>query len=155
MRLKVLLADDEPYILEGLSKLIDWEAEGFEIVKKASNGLEAYEYLKNNKVDIIFADIQMPNMTGLELLQHIKEEEISDAYFIIVSGFNDFKYAQTAIRYGSMDYVLKPLSKETLMEILAKASLMKDLELKELRDSAGMKRAYLIQNLMMLVRGKF
>ena len=155
MRLKVLLADDEPYILEGLSKLIDWEAEGFEIVKKASNGLEAYEYLKNNKVDIIFADIQMPEITGLELLQRIKEEEISDAYFIIVSGFNDFKYAQTAIRYGSMDYVLKPLSKETLMEILAKASLMKDLELKELRDSAGMKRAYLIQNLMMLLRGKF
>ncbi len=155
MRLKVLLADDEPYIVEGLSKLIDWEAEGFEIVKKASNGLEAYEYLKNNKVDIIFADIQMPEITGLELLQRIKEEEISDAYFIIVSGFNDFKYAQTAIRYGSMDYVLKPLSKETLMEILAKASLMKDLELKELRDSAGMKRAYLIQNLMMLLRGKF
>ena len=155
MSLKVLLADDEPYILEGLSKLIDWEAEGYEIVKKASNGLEALEYLKENEVDIIFADIQMPKMTGLELLQHIKEENISDAYFIIVSGFNDFKYAQQAIRYGSMDYILKPVSKESLSEILAKASVMKDMELKELRDNAGMKRAYLIQNLMMLLRGKF
>ena len=155
MSLKVLLADDEPYILEGLSKLIDWEAEGYEIVKKASNGLEALEYLKKNEVDIIFADIQMPKMTGLELLQRIKEENISDAYFIIVSGFNDFKYAQQAIRYGSMDYILKPVSKESLSEILAKASVMKDMELKELRDNAGMKRAYLIQNLMMLLRGKF
>lgn len=150
-----MLADDEPYILEGLSKIIDWEAEGYEIVKKASNGLEAYEYIKNNKVDIIFADIQMPKMTGLELLQRIKEENLSDAYFIIVSGFNDFKYAQQAIRYGSMDYILKPVSKEGLQEILAKASVLKDMELKELRDNAGMKRAYLIQNLMMLLRGKF
>ena len=86
-----MLADDEPYILEGLSKIIDWEAEGYEIVKKASNGLEAYEYLRENEVDIIFCDIQMPKMTGLELLQRIKEENLSDAYFIIVSGFNDFK----------------------------------------------------------------
>ena len=155
MSLRVLLADDEPYILEGLSKLIDWEANGYEIVKKASNGQEAYEYLKNNSVDIIFADIQMPRMTGLELLAKIKEEGISDAYFIIVSGFNDFKYAQQAIRYGSMDYLLKPVSKEMLEEILAKASVMKDMELKELRDNAGMKRAYLIQSLMMLLRGKF
>ena len=155
MSLKVLLADDEPYILEGLSKLIDWEANGYEIVKKASNGQEAYDYLKNNKVDIIFADIQMPKMTGLELLAKIKEEGISDAYFIIVSGFNDFKYAQQAIRYGSMDYLLKPVSKEMLEEILAKASVMKDMELRELRDNAGMKRAYLIQSLMMLLRGKF
>ena len=155
MSLRVMLADDEPYILEGLSKIIDWEAEGYEIVKKASNGLEAYEYIKNNKVDIIFADIQMPKMTGLELLQRIKEENLSDAYFIIVSGFNDFKYAQQAIRYGSMDYILKPVSKEGLQEILAKASVLKDMELKELRDNAGMKRAYLIQNLMMLLRGKF
>ena len=97
----------------------------------------------------------MPKMTGLELLQRIKEENLSDAYFIIVSGFNDFKYAQQAIRYGSMDYILKPVSKESLQEILAKASVMKDMELKELRDNAGMKRAYLIQNLMMLLRGKF
>ena len=150
-----MLADDEPYILEGLSKIIDWEAEGYEIVKKASNGLEAYEYLRDNEVDIIFCDIQMPKMTGLELLQRIKEENLSDAYFIIVSGFNDFKYAQQAIRYGSMDYILKPVSKESLQEILAKASVMKDMELKDLRDNAGMKRAYLIQNLMMLLRGKF
>lgn len=155
MSLKVMLVDDEPFTLEGLSKLIDWESEGYEIVKKASNGLDAYEYIQNNKVDIIFADIQMPKMTGLELLEKIREENISDAYFVIVSGFNDFQYAQQAIRFGSMDYVLKPISRDNLLEILAKASVMKDMELKELKDSAGMKRAYLIQNLMMLLRGKF
>lgn len=155
MSLKVMLVDDEPFTLEGLSKLIDWENEGYEIVKKASNGLEAYEYIKSNKVDIIFADIQMPKMTGLELLEKIREENLGDPYFVIVSGFNDFQYAQQAIRYGSMDYVLKPISRDNLLEILAKASVLKDMELKEMKDSAGMKRAYLIQNLMMLLRGKF
>jgi len=155
MSLKVMLADDEPFTLEGLSKLIDWEAEGCEIVKKASNGKEAYDYLIDNKVDIIFADIQMPQMTGLELLQKIREEDISDAFFVIVSGFNDFKYAQQALRYGSMDYIVKPIVRDSLIEILAKASVLKDIELKEMKDSAGMKRAYMIQNLMMLLGGKF
>ena len=62
---KVLLVDDEPYILQGLKSLIDWESEGFEVVKSCANGLEAYEYLKENKVDVIFADIKMPEMTGI------------------------------------------------------------------------------------------
>lgn len=155
MSLKVMLVDDEPFTLEGLSKLIDWENEGYDVVKKAANGMEAYEYLLTNQVDIIFADIQMPIMTGLELLKRIREENLSDAYFVIISGFNDFKYAQQAIRYSSMDYVLKPISRENLIDILAKASAMKDIEIKEQNDSVGMKRAYLVQNLMMLLRGKF
>ena len=80
-KLRVLLVDDEPIILGGLSVLIDWEAEGCEIVKTASNGKEAYEYLLENEVDLILADIKMPIMTGLELLERIRTENISDAYF--------------------------------------------------------------------------
>ena len=67
--LKVLLVDDEPFIVQGLSALIDWEKEGFEIAATAENGLEALEYLKKEKVDLIIADIRMPGMTGLELLE--------------------------------------------------------------------------------------
>ena len=58
--LKVLLVDDEPFILQGLKILIDWEQEGFEVVKTAANGEEALEYLRGEQVDLIIADIKMP-----------------------------------------------------------------------------------------------
>jgi len=64
--LKVLLVDDEPFILQGLKILIDWEQEGFEVVKTAANGEEALEYLRGEQVDLIIADIKMPVVTGLE-----------------------------------------------------------------------------------------
>ena len=68
--LKVLLVDDEPFILQGLSALINWENEGYEIVYTCSNGKEALDYLIGNKVDLIIADIKMPVMSGIELLKN-------------------------------------------------------------------------------------
>ena len=65
--LKVLLVDDEPFIIQGLKVLIDWEQEGYMIAGTASNGKEAYDFLKKESVDLIIADIQMPVMTGLDL----------------------------------------------------------------------------------------
>ncbi|MBR4719179.1 MAG: response regulator [Lachnospiraceae bacterium] len=126
--MKVMLVDDEPFIMEGLKVLIDWNALGYEIVKTASNGGEAYEYLKNEQVDMVISDISMPVMTGLELLKRIREEGLSDAYFVILSGYNDFKYAQQAIRYASMDYLLKPIDKEQLTDILKRAAKSKQAE---------------------------
>ena len=120
--LRVLLVDDEPFILQGLSVLIDWKEEGYEIVKTATNGKEALDYLKENKVELIIADIQMPVMTGLELLQQIREEKISEAHFVVLSGYSDFNYAKQAIRFGCMDYILKPVSKEELLGIIRKVS---------------------------------
>ena len=103
--LRILFVDDEPFILQGLSVLIDWEKEGFEIAGTAANGLEAIRFLKNNEVDLILADIRMPAMSGLELLEKLRTEGISDAYFIILSGYSDFEYARKALQYGCMDYI--------------------------------------------------
>ncbi|MBR5407009.1 MAG: response regulator [Lachnospiraceae bacterium] len=128
--LKVMLVDDEPFIMQGLSVLIDWETLGYEIVKCAGDGGEAYEYLKKETVDLIIADISMPVMTGLELLKRIREEKLSDAYFIILSGYNDFNYAQQAIRYSCMEYILKPVNREELTEILKRVSLTGRMESK-------------------------
>lgn len=134
--MKVMLVDDEPFIMQGLSVLIDWNALGYEIVKMASNGGEAYEYLKSEKVDLIISDISMPVMTGLDLLKRIREEGLSDAYFVILSGYNDFKYAQQAIRYASMDYLLKPIDKEQLTDILKRAARSRESELKDVSRNA-------------------
>ena len=105
--LKVLLVDDEPFILQGLKILIDWEQEGFEVVKTAANGEEALEYLRGEQVDLIIADIKMPVVTGLELLEKIRGEKISDAHFVILSGYADFEYARKAIRYDCTDYIFE------------------------------------------------
>lgn len=153
--LRVLLVDDEPFILQGLAVLIDWREEGFEIVATATNGEEAVEYLLHNKVDMIVADIKMPKMTGLELLAKIRKEKISDAYFVVLSGYADFAYAQEAMRYKCMDYILKPVEKAELLSILRKVdSMHQSMEAKR-RDGRRMEQAFLARNMIALIRGKY
>ena len=115
--LKVLLVDDEPFILQGLQILVEWEKEGYEIVAALSNGKEALDYLRSHEVDLIISDIQMPVMTGLELLETIQKEKISNARFAILTGYDDFSYAQRALKYNSMDYILKPVQKKDILTL--------------------------------------
>ena len=122
--LKVLLVDDEPFIVQGLSALIDWEKEGFEIVGTAGNGSEAVEFLKSNPVDLILADIKMPVMNGLEFLKYIRETHLSEAFFVILSGYGDFTYAKEAIKWQCTDYILKPIQKSQLLALLSKVKQM-------------------------------
>lgn len=124
--LKVMLVDDEPFILQGLQVLIDWESEGFTIVKLAENGKIALDYLKEHKVDLILADIKMPVLGGLGLLEEIRNQKISDALFVILTGYNDFQYIQTALRNDCMDYILKPVQQDELRNILHRAAVLKE-----------------------------
>ncbi len=118
--LRVLIVDDEPFIRQGLEVLIDWEAEGFIITGQASNGQAAIKLLKDNAYDMIITDIKMPEMDGVELVTRIKQEGLSDASIIILSGYYDFEYAKTAISCGCRDYILKPIQKDELLETLRK-----------------------------------
>ena len=152
---RVLLVDDEPFILQGLKAVVDWDAEGFTIVRSCANGLEAYEYLKENQVDVILADIKMPEMTGIELLKKIREEEVSDAFFIILTGFKDFSYIQTALRYDCMEYMLKPVEKTELLGVLRKIAKVSDAREEEEGTRRSMEQAYIARNLMALLFGKF
>ena len=77
--LKVMIVDDEPYILQGLQFLIDWNSEGFEIDALMSNGKDALEYLSGHKIDLIISDIQMPVMNVLDLLEEINRQNLSEA----------------------------------------------------------------------------
>ena len=93
---KVMLSDDEKLITEGLTHLIEWEKLNLEVVEVAENGEEALEKFKNNPVDIIITDINMPKMTGLEFIKEVKK--INDqVQFIILSGYDEFSYAKKAI----------------------------------------------------------
>ncbi len=153
--LKVLLVDDEPFILQGLKVLIDWEQEGFEIAGAVSDGREALKFLEKHQADLIFADINMPGVSGLELLKKIREGGKSDAYFVILSGYADFSYAQKAIRYECSDYILKPIEKVQLLEILRKVKNLKEVREEKTRANQKMERAYLERNMIAVIRGKY
>lgn len=153
--LKALLVDDEPFITKGLAVLVDWNALGFTIVETASNGRQALAFLKKCPVDLIIADIQMPVMDGLELLEVIQREKISDAHFVILSGYSDFEYARQALRFDCMDYLLKPVMTDQLTELLQKvrASCRRNTEGKKREEAYG--KAYLAQNLLALIRDQY
>lgn len=153
--LQVLLVDDEPFILQGLRVLIDWEEEGYEIAAALENGEEAAAFLEKNQVDLIIADIKMPGMTGIELLEKIREKKLSDAYFVILSGYNDFSYAQQAIRNNCTDYILKPVERENLLTILRKIADLSESSRIDRQNHQKMENAYLARNMIALLNGKY
>lgn len=117
--LKVLIADDEEKICQLIIKLINWEEMGLKIAATASNGIEALEQAKICKPEILITDIRMPGIDGMELIRKVKEK-LPDTEIIIISGYRHFEYAQTAIRYGVRNYLLKPIKKEELRDTLQK-----------------------------------
>ena len=153
--LRVILVDDEPFIIQGLKVLLDWKSEGFEIVGTFKNGREAYDYLKEESVDLIIADIKMPTMTGLDLLKAIREENISDAYFVLLTGYQEFTYAQIALRYDCMDYILKPVEKNQLLSVLRKINKASIENQEENRSRSEMETAYLARHVISILCGKF
>ncbi|MBD0380853.1 response regulator [Paenibacillus sedimenti] len=116
--LKVMLVDDELYVRKGLLGLIDWESLGFRVCSEADNGKDALRLIEFEQPDVVITDIRMPVLDGLQLIEEVKRRRISACKFIVLSGYNDFSYAQSAIRFGVSDYILKPIEEEELEAIL-------------------------------------
>lgn len=150
--IRVMIVDDEPFIAQGLSILIDWAAEGCEIVKTAVNGLQALEYVKTEPVDLILLDVQMPEMTGLEFLKVIREQKITKAKVLILSGYNDFSYAQRAIQYQCEGYLLKPVQKEQLLEYIGKVRKALEASKQEVDAYKRLEKGYLEQVISSMIR---
>lgn len=119
--LKVLLVDDEPMALEALKIGADWEEYGFSICGECGNGKKALKLIGELHPDLVITDIRMPVMDGLELVKRVKANtDFCDPMFIIVSGFDEFEYAKSAIQYGIQHYLLKPIFKDEFSEVLLK-----------------------------------
>lgn len=116
----VFIADDELIIRQGLKCIIDWEALGFKITGEAANGDDTYNAIIQTAPDLVLIDIRMPKMLGLEVVEAARKKGFKGKV-IILSGFTDFKYAQSAIKNGVDYYLTKPLEEDeltqTLMEI--------------------------------------
>lgn len=119
--LKLVLADDEPVIVRGIKKLVDWEKLGILIVGEYENGGSAMEGILGLKPDIALLDISMPGMDGIEILKNIRRLNLSTKV-IFISGFQDFEYAKSAVTYGAVDYLLKPVILEELLHAIEKAA---------------------------------
>lgn len=119
---RVMVVEDEPLILENTISKIENITPYFKVVGKAFNGQEALSIIDSVKPNLLFTDVRMPIMDGLVLIKHIREK-YPDIRIVIFSGYNEFEYAQQAIKFGVKDYLLKPLSIGSLSETLKKIRL--------------------------------
>lgn len=120
MIFKLLIVDDEATMRKGIASFMNWEAIDCEVAGTASDGLEAIKFLGKNQTDIIITDIKMPGADGLAVAKYVYEN-YPDIKVILLTGYADFEYAQTAIRYNVSSFILKPANKKSLFEAVQEA----------------------------------
>lgn len=116
MAFSLLICDDERRIREGLRYAVDWSSIGINKIGTAADGLEGWEWVCENQPELIITDIRMPRMDGLELLNKTMNA-FPYTIVILLTGYEDFNYAQQALRYRAFDYLLKPTNPETVINV--------------------------------------
>lgn len=140
----IVIADDEAELRQALIRRINWKEIGFEVVGEAENGAEALELVEKLEPDLLLTDVRMPFMSGIELARAVREIR-PNIQIAFLSGFDDFTYAQQAIQYNIISYILKPVSSKELTEELKKIKQKIDVKFEEFtRKSAEQEQ----QNLM-------
>lgn len=127
---KLIIVDDERMIREGLKAFVDWSSLGFTVAGMASNGNEAFDLVKELNPDVILTDIKMPFCTGVELMKRINDAGIN-IKIVILSGYNEYDYVKAALEVGAVDYLLKPIKVEKLIEVFTKIKNDCDKRIKE------------------------
>ncbi|MBJ6363030.1 response regulator [Paenibacillus sp. MAHUQ-46] len=129
-RWKVMIADDEAIIREGIRDAVDWANLNMEVVCEAEDGEEALEMGKAYEVDIALVDLNMPIMHGLRLIGHLRDN-LPDCRIVIITGHDEFAYAQEAIRLGVQEYILKPASPGELAKVMMELGKQLDVAYKQ------------------------
>lgn len=123
----VLIADDEQNIREGLKYILDWEQLGFKIAGETANGDDTLSFILKQNPSLVLLDIRMPKMYGTDIIKIAREKGFKGK-FIILSGYSDFTYAQTAIRYGASFYLTKPIDEDELLSSVSRVKSELDAE---------------------------
>ncbi len=118
--MKVLIVDDEEHVREGIEFSITWEKFGVKERLLADNGIEALDLIRLHHPAVVFCDMKMPVMNGIELLEKIREEEFN-TQVIVVSGYSDFEFTRAAIKANGIDYILKPIRRKEMEEAMQRA----------------------------------
>lgn len=150
---KILLIDDEGIIAEGLQKLVPWEEIDCKVVGIAEDGQEGLEITRKLKPDIVISDIQMPKLSGLEMIKRIKEKQ-KNIKFIILTGFREFEYAREAINLGVTRFLLKPTNLEEIKSSILEAINILDDERTKVKDIENLRRQINKKNIIEKVEEK-
>ena len=118
---KAVIIDDDPVIRKGLKNVLDWESMGFSILGEAEDGRYGLDLFEKTNPDLIVTDIMMPNMNGLEMIEHYRNRN-KDVKIIIVTAFRNFEYAKQALKIGVVDLVLKPTRINELSNAVMRAA---------------------------------
>ena len=113
--LKMMIVDDEKIIRETISSIIDWSHYDIEITGLCRNGIEAYDMILDESPNLVLTDIRMPGMDGIELIKKVRQTDLN-TMFILLSGYGEFEYAKTAMKYGVKNYLLKPCNELQIIE---------------------------------------
>ncbi len=116
---KMMIVEDEPLARFGIKNTVNWAQYGIKIVAEACNGREGFELAKLHHPDIIITDVKMPFVNGLEMIKMIRDANITSE-FVILSGYGEFEFARVAIENQVVNYLLKPVSNEELVDTVLK-----------------------------------
>ena len=137
----LILVDDEEEVRKGVLNKIDWNMIGFRVLGEAANGLEALEIAEKNTPDVLITDIRMPFMDGLTLTKKMREK-YPTLKIVILTGFDEFEYAQKAIKLDVVEYILKPISSKELIDVLLNIKQKLDEEIAEKKDMDILREHY-------------
>lgn len=137
--INVIVADDEPMALEMIKTIIEKRCEGFQVIDIARDGREALEKIREQRPDVVISDIRMPEISGIQLGEII-QDQMPETYFIIISGYQNFEYAQRGIRANAIDYILKPVMPADLEAALRRVE-------KRIRNDQYNERNYMLRQL--------
>ena len=126
--LKVVVVEDEELVRKGIVLTVDWAGAGCAVVGEAANGEEGLEVIRRYRPDLIVTDIRMPKLDGIEMLRRLREEG-NRAHVVFLTAYSDFSYAQSALKLGAADYLLKPFHDGELEQAVTR--------LKQRMDRAG------------------
>lgn len=131
---KLVLIDDEAYILEQLFSLLNWKELGFEIVASLEYSNEIFDFLESNKVDVILSDISMPYPNGLDIAEYCSVN-FPEIQFVLISGYREFEYARQAIKYNVFEYITKPISYDDFYNCIRALSISLSNKVTSLEDT--------------------
>ena len=138
----ILLVDDEDEVRRSIKELTPWNEFGFEIIGEASNGMEALDFVEETLPDVIITDIRMPYLDGIGFIEAVRNTISSTVDVIILSGYDEFTFAQTAMRLNVAEYVLKPVSVESMCEVLKRTKERLDSDRAKVSDSKKLEEFY-------------
>lgn len=138
----ILLVDDEDEVRRSIKELTPWEEYGFSVIGEASNGMEALDALEETMPDVIITDIKMPYLDGISFIEEVRRNRSTSVDVIILSGYDEFTFAQTAMRLNVSEYVLKPVSVDSMREVLRRTKVRLDEDRAKVSDSRKLESFY-------------